>query len=393
MSATLQAITMPKWGLAMDEGMVIEWHVAEGARIGTGDEILDIETTKITNALESTTEGVLCRRVADDGETLPVGALLGVIAAGAPGVAKGGATGGAAEAAEIDTFIAGFNETFAIVAAEAAAEAASEPEIVEAGGWRLNYQHAGPSERAGAGERADAAIVLVHGFGGDLNNWLFNQPDLAQSHSVYALDLPGHGRSTKDVGAGDLGTLSDALGAFLDTLDIGRAHLCGHSLGGAVVLDLALRRPETAASLTLISTAGLGPEINGSYIDGFVAAGRRKEMKALLAQLFAAPDAVSRDMVEELLRYKRLDGVEAALRGIAESVFAGGRQATVLAERLSELAQPVQVIWGRDDRIMPPAHAEGLPDSVAVTMIENAGHMPQMEAATEVNRLIRKIAV
>ncbi len=389
MSATFQAITMPKWGLAMDEGMVVEWHVAEGARIGAGDEILDIETTKITSALESTTEGVLCRRVADDGETLPVGALLGVIAAGTPGVDTGGATGGAAEATEIDTFIAGFNETFAIVAAEAAAEAASEPEIVEAGDWRLNYQHAGPS----VGERAGAAIVLVHGFGGDLNNWLFNQPDLAQSHSVYALDLPGHGRSTKDVGAGDLGALSDALGAFLDTLGIGRAHLCGHSLGGAVVLDLALRRPETVASLTLISAAGLGPEINGSYIDGFVAAGRRKEMKAVLAQLFVAPDAVNRDMVEELLRYKRLDGVEAALRGIAEAVFAGGRQANSMAARLSELAQPVQVIWGRDDRIVPPAHAEGLPANVTVTMIENAGHMPQMEAAAKVNRLIRKIAV
>jgi len=368
---------MPKWGLAMDEGMVVEWHVAEGAEIGAGDEILDIETTKITSALESTAEGVLCRRVADDGETLPVGALLGVIA------------GETAEAAEIDTFIADFNETFAIVAAETAAEAASEPEIVEAGGWRLNYQHAGPS----AGEHAGAAIVLVHGFGGDLNNWLFNQSDLAQSHSVYALDLPGHGRSTKDVGAGDVTTLSEALGAFLDTLGIGRAHLCGHSLGGAVVLDLALRRPEPAASLTLISSAGLGPEINGSYIDGFIAAGRRKEMKAVLALLFAAPDAVSRDMVEELLRYKRLDGVEAALRGIAEAVFAGGRQANSMAARLSELAQPVQVIWGREDRIVPPAHTEGLPDSVAVTTIERAGHMPQMEAATEVNRLIRKIAV
>jgi pyruvate dehydrogenase E2 component (dihydrolipoamide acetyltransferase) len=379
MNATLQAITMPKWGLAMDEGMVVEWHVAEGAQIGAGDEILDIETTKITSALESTAEGVLCRRVADDGETLPVGSLLGVIAAGT----KGGAAGGG----EIDTFIADFNETFAIVAAEATAEAASEPEIVEAGGWRLNYQH------AGAGERAGAAIVLVHGFGGDLNNWLFNQSDLSQSHSVYALDLPGHGRSTKDVGAGDLGTLSDALGAFLDTLGIGRAHFCGHSLGGAVVLDLALRRPETAASLTLISSAGLGPEINGSYIDGFIAASRRKEMKAVLAQLFAAPDAVSRDMVEELLRYKRLDGVEAALRGIAEAVFAGGRQANSMAARLSELAQPVQVVWGREDRIVPPAHAESLADSVAVTMIERAGHMPQMEAATEVNRLIRKIAV
>ena len=374
MTVELQAITMPKWGLAMDEGMVVDWHVEEGARLGIGDEVVDIETTKITNALESPAGGVLCRRLVAEGETVPVGALLGVIAAGA------------AEAAEIDAFVARFEAVFAVAAA--ATEPASEPEIVEAAGWRLNYRRAGKS----AGGSETAPIVLVHGFGGDLNTWLFNQTDLAETHAVYALDLPGHGRSGKDVGAGDLATLSGALGAFLDALGIGRAHLVGHSLGGAVALELALGRPEAAASLTLIASAGLGPEINGAYIDGFIAAGRRKEMKTVLQMLFADPQAVGRDMVEEVLRYKRLDGVEAALRGIAGAVFPGGRQGTVLAGRLAELAQPVQVIRGREDRILPPAQAEGLPANVAVTMIENAGHMPQMEAAAEVNRLIRKIA-
>jgi len=154
MSGTLQAITMPKWGLAMDEGMVIAWHVEEGARIDGNDEILDIETTKITNALECTSAGVLCRRVAGEGETLPVGALLGVIAEQA------------VEAGEVDAFIARFNENFAVAAAEASTQAASEPEIVEAAGWRLNYLRAGPSTEEGT----DPPIVLVHGFGGDLNN-------------------------------------------------------------------------------------------------------------------------------------------------------------------------------------------------------------------------------
>ena len=383
MTVDLHAITMPKWGLAMDEGMVVDWHVEEGARLGIGDAVVDIETTKITNALESPAGGILCRRLVAEGETVPVGALLGVIAAGAAEAAEI-----AAGTAEIDAFIARFEAAFAVAAAEAATETASAPEIVEAAGWRLNYQRAGE----GAGGSETAPIVLVHGFGGDLNTWLFNQPDLAETHAVYALDLPGHGRSGKDVGAGDLAALSGALGAFLDALGIGRAHLCGHSLGAAVALDLALGRPAAVASLTLIAPVGLGPEINMAFIDGFIAAGRRKEMKAVLQMLFADPQTVGRDMVEEVLRYKRLDGVEAALRAIAGAVFPGGRQGTVLAERLSELAQPVQVIRGREDRILPPAQAEGLPANVAVTMIENAGHMPQMEAAAEVNRLIRKIA-
>jgi pyruvate dehydrogenase E2 component (dihydrolipoamide acetyltransferase) len=383
MTVELQAITMPKWGLAMDEGMVVDWHVEEGARLGPGDEIVDIETTKITNALESPADGILCRRLVAEGETVPVGALLGVIAAGAAETA---------EAAEVDAFIARFEAAFAVAVTEAATETASAPEIVEAAGWRLNYQRAGGNAGEAAGGSETAPIVLVHGFGGDLNTWLFNQPDLAETHAVYALDLPGHGRSGKDVGAGDLAALSGAIGAFLDALGIGRAHLVGHSLGAAVALDLALGRPEAAASLTLIAPAGLGPEIDMAFIDGFIAAGRRKEMKAVLQMLFADPETVGRDMVEEVLRYKRLDGVEAALRAIAGAVFPGGRQGTVLAGRLAELAQPVQVIRGREDRILPAAQAEALPAKVAVVTIEGAGHMPQMEAAAEVNRLIRKIA-
>jgi pyruvate dehydrogenase E2 component (dihydrolipoamide acetyltransferase) len=368
MSDAVQAITMPKWGLAMDEGMVTVWLVEEGAPVAAGDELLEIETTKITNVFESPAAGILSRRLVDEGETVPVGALLAVVAG--DGVAE----------TEIDAFVERFQAEFA-VAAEAAAEgAAMEPETVEAGGRPINYL------RAGTGE--GVPLVLVHGFGGDLNNWLFNQPALAETHDVVALDLPGHGRSAKDVGPGDLVFLSGTLAAFLDALGIEQAHLVGHSLGGAAVLALALDRPGRVASLTLISPAGLGPEINRSYISGFVAAARRKEMKGVLRMLFADPELVSRDMVEDVLKYKRLDGVDGALKTIAGAVFPDGRQAVVLAERLGELAAPIQTIWGRRDEIVPPAQAEALPPGVPVHMIENAGHMAHMEAAGEVNRLI-----
>ncbi len=83
MSQPLQALTMPKWGLAMTEGMVAAWHVAEGGAFIAGDELLDIETTKITNAFEAPLAGTLRRCVVAAGETVQVGALLAVIAVGA----------------------------------------------------------------------------------------------------------------------------------------------------------------------------------------------------------------------------------------------------------------------------------------------------------------------
>ncbi len=361
---------MPKWGLAMTEGTVVAWHIGEGAEVGVGDDLLDIETTKITNVVESTRAGLLRRQVAAEGATLPVGALLAVIAA--PEVSD----------AEIDAFIADFNANFEAVAAEIDASA-PEPETIDAGGAAINVLRMGDAE--------GPPIVLIHGFGGDLNNWMFNQPMLAERHRVYALDLPGHGRSTKDAGAGDLAALSATFLAALDALGIEAAHLAGHSLGGAVALQAALNRPARAASLTLVASAGLGPDINMDYIEGFVRAGRRKEMKLVLQALFADPELVSRDMVDDLLKYKRLDGVERAITTIAEAVFAGGRQASVLGHRLHELGIPAQVIWGAEDRIIPAAHAKELPATVRAHVLEGAGHMVHMEKAGEVNALIEEI--
>src|SRR5690606_24872054 len=73
MSDRIRPIVMPKWGLAMQEGMVAKWLVEEGAEIGAGDEILDIETSKIANVFESPVAGPLRRIVVGEGETVPVG--------------------------------------------------------------------------------------------------------------------------------------------------------------------------------------------------------------------------------------------------------------------------------------------------------------------------------
>ena len=369
MSDAIRPIVMPKWGLAMQEGMVAKWLVAPGAEIKAGDEILDIETSKIANVFESPVAGPLRRVLVGEGETVPVGALLGVVA------------DASVLDADLDAYVAKFQEEFAAHAAEAGA-AAPEPETIDAGGRRIRY--------LALGEGEGAPILFIHGFGGDLNNWQFNQEALAAGRATYALDLPGHGGSTKDLGAGHVhvGALAAAVLDFMDAKAIASAHLVGHSLGGAIALDLALNHADRVASVTAICSAGLGPEINMAYVDGFMQAKRRKQLQPVLEMLVADPEMVSREMIEDVLKFKRLDGVEAALNRIVDDTFAGGEQALQLTGRLGELTVPVQVIWGREDRIIPVSHSEGLPPSVRVHVLDAAGHMVHMEKAAGVNDLI-----
>jgi pyruvate dehydrogenase E2 component (dihydrolipoamide acetyltransferase) len=173
-------------------------------------------------------------------------------------------------------------------------------------------------------------------------------------------------------------------------LGIERVHLVGHSMGGAIAASLALQRPELAASLTLIASAGFGPEINGAFIDGFVRASRRREAVEVLNLLVHDPALVSRRMVEDVLRYKRLDGVAAALATIAEAWFAGGRQSLDLTARIAALQMPIQIIWGREDRIIPVSHAEALSARLPVHILDQTGHLPHMEKAGDVNRLVKR---
>ncbi len=258
-----------------------------------------------------------------------------------------------------------------------------KPQELEVGGRRLRYLE------LGAGD--SVPVLLVHGFGADLNTWMFTQPALAEGRRVVALDLPGHGGSAKDVGSGDAERLTDAVEHAAGALGIERLHLVGHSMGGAIAALLALRRPELVATLTLIASTGLGPEINAAFIDGFVRASRRREAVEVLNLLVHDPSLVSRTMVEDVLRYKRLDGVASALATIAEAWFAGGRQSLDLTARLAGLKLPLQIIWGREDRIIPVAHAAALGDRLPVHILNDTGHLPHMEKAGEVNRLIKRL--
>lgn len=367
MSSAVTAITMPKWGLTMTEGTVVGWLRQQGQYFAEGEEILEIETPKITNVVEATSDGTLRRIVAQAGVTLPVGALLAVVApAEVP-------------EAEIDAFVAGFAVVEPVAREEAEAEGV-KPRDIEVAGRRLRYLD--------LGEGDGIPVLLVHGFGADLNTWMFTQPALAAGRRVVALDLPGHGGSAKEVGGGDDEGLTDAVEGAFGALGLEQVHLVGHSMGGALAALATLRRPERVASLTLIASAGLGPDIKASFIDGFVRMARRREASEILSLLVYDPALISRSMVEDVLRYKRLDGVTAALTKIAEAWFGGGRQSLDLTARIMTLSLPVQLIWGREDRIIPAAHAEALAARLPVHILDGAGHLPHMEKAAEVNRMI-----
>jgi pyruvate dehydrogenase E2 component (dihydrolipoamide acetyltransferase) len=370
--AKITAVTMPKFGLAMTEGMVAAWHKQPGESVRQGEELADIETSKITSAYESPAAGILRRQVLAPGEMVPVGALIGIIAD--PDVPE----------AEIDAFIAEFLAKFEAEQTEAETKPAASPERVQTPEGLVQYLAAGPADAP--------AMVFIHGFGGDLNNWMFLQPLLAERFRTVALDLPGHGGSTKAITEADPAALARFVLAAMDALGIGAAHLVGHSMGGAVAIALAEQASDHALSLSLISPAGLGAEINADFIRGFIEAKRARQLNAVLQSLFADPALVGHEMVENVLRFKRLDGVETALRTLADALFPGGRQAYVLRPALERFSGPVQVIWGGQDKIIPPRHAEGLAETVRVHRFDDAGHMAHMERAGEVARLISELA-
>ena len=376
MSGGIQAVTMPKFGLAMTEGAVAAWHVAEGQTITEGQEIADIETAKITNGYETPIAGVLRRKVVADGEVVPVGTLIAVVAPES------------VDDAEIDAFIATFQsaEPQEADGQEAlAAGSAPEPERVAVAGRTVRRLRAGPSEKASA----SSASVLIHGFGGDLNSWMFTQPVLAEDRHCDAVDLPNHGESTKDPALASLDDLAAAMADYLDAAELERVHLVGHSLGGAIAARLAAGRPEVVASVTLIAPAGMGDTINADYVDGFIEASRRKALTPVLGLLFADPGLVTRAMVDEVVRFKRLDGVAEALKALRDACFPDGRQRIAIRSDLEALACPVHILWGEKDAILPVDQANNAPPAARVHRLPGVGHMAHMEAARETTRLIR----
>jgi len=206
------------------------------------------------------------------------------------------------------------------------------------------------------------ALVLVHGLGGAASNWTELAPALARRHRLLVPDLPGHGGSSALPAVSGLDAFADRVALVAEREEMLPAALVGHSLGGAIALRLALRRPADVRALVLAASAGLSVggvwgrqllSIFSTVRPGRIAARGRSWVARsyLLRRLVfgvvsvADPGALTNEAVEAFLAaqllHTDLDGAWQALR------------ADDLRQELASIRCPVLVLWGAADVQLP----------------------------------------
>lgn len=237
------------------------------------------------------------------------------------------------------------------------------------------------------GETGHLPIVMIHGFASDLNSWRMLLAGSSLPNPVLAVDLPGHGGSPRYV-PDSIDTIAAAVEATLATLNVDACILVGHSMGGAVATTLAARGFVDVRSLVLISSAGLGPQINGAFLNGLVRAKTEASITPWLKELFADEALLSKAFINATVAQANDAELRAAQAGIAEHLCADGTQTFDIRSSLAGLHIPVRLIFGAQDRVIPVAHAHGLPGAIGVNVFQKCGHMPQLEQRDAVLRII-----
>ena len=249
---------------------------------------------------------------------------------------------------------------------------------------------------AEAGERGRPLVLLVHGITSSSATWDPVISLLAEHAHVIAPDLPGHGRSDKPRGDYSLGALASVLRDLLDRLGHDRATVVGHSLGGGVALQLGYQFPDRCERLVLVASGGLGPEVGlalraaalpGSELvlpliaNRYVrAAGERGGR--LLGRL---PLRLQPSWVEAARGYASLadDASRSAFVHTLRSVIGPGGQRVSAHDRLYLTeGQPMLVVWGRLDTVIPVAHAHAAHAAVPASRLEvfeQSGHFPHQD--------------
>ena len=243
----------------------------------------------------------------------------------------------------------------------------------------------GPLSYLELGQPYAPALVFIHGFGADLLTWQLCLVPLASKFRVIALDLPGHGRSSPDVGAATLDFMTDWLDEAFAVLGVREAHIVGHSMGAKIALGYVLSQPERTLSLSLIAPAGLGGEFHHDTLDAYLTANTPEAAERLARHLLGPKGeslvaSLSRSLLEAAADLERARALEALL-GNAKAY---GLALSPEGFDWSRVRCPVQILWGDSDRLIPMPEAYRLPKSAPIHVITGAGHLPHMEAASAV---------
>jgi pimeloyl-ACP methyl ester carboxylesterase len=236
-------------------------------------------------------------------------------------------------------------------------------------GYKAHYVHRQPVPAR------RPAVVLIHGAGGTHQHWLYQVRDLNQA-PAYALDLPGHGHS-EGQGRDSVSAYGDWVVAFLDAAGLEQAVLVGHSMGGAISQDVALRYPARVAGLGLVAT-GARLRVAPAILDG--ALQDKEETVRLICEWSYGPEAD-----EETVRLGRRQMAEVP----AEVLYGdyAACDAFDVMDRLGEIQAPAVVVCGTKDRMTPSKYSVYLRDHIAgatLRLVEGAGHMIMVEKPRDV---------
>jgi pimeloyl-ACP methyl ester carboxylesterase len=259
-------------------------------------------------------------------------------------------------------------------------------------GRRLNY--------IDIGSGPDTPMIMVHGLGGQWQNWLENIPRIAQERRVIAPDLPGFGLSEVPREEISISGYARCVESLRERLGIERVNLVGNSMGGFIAAEVAIQFAAGVERLVLVSAAGLtGPNVSRAPVltGGRVAAAltavtaarhramaRRPVSRHLALALVARHPARLRADVawEALMKGAGKPGFHDALRACLEYDF---------RERLPEISCPTLIVWGEKDAVLPLRDADEfeslIPDSRKV-VLEDTGHVPQLERPEAFNQVL-----
>ncbi len=213
--------------------------------------------------------------------------------------------------------------------------------------------------------------LLIHGLFADSQSFVtLGRKLAAKGFRTLAIDLPGHGETKSNAT-----TLKDIAAAIAAALPPTKLHITGHSYGAVIATQLA----DHALSLTLLSPAGTGEEINADFITAMLAGQINQALTYLGEKL---PPEIKADLAAHLSTNA------GQLKSIASSVAENGKQTVSILVKLASLTIPVTAIYMRDDTVIPAHHALNLPPNIAARFIPGASHLPHWRDPDLVAKLV-----